>query len=301
MLLLALTIAPAAVAKASTRCPQEVEPFGVTPATIAEPPAAPVLASYGVLRRPATAVDQPPPINSFANQVETALGRYNPAYVRQLTQRPGGRRFFLVPGLPLHIEIPPARCLPPALRRQRPKLVEQQRKRELQPIACVVTTSSANPRDTSYGGDICPRFRDVTTYEYLADGVVEGVEDAGILPDGIASVRVHFNRASVVQVPVVENFYLYKVDPARHKQLLRRLDRAIRRLERSPRPRTRAQRRRVERRYAALNRRAIQQLTPTHIELLAADGRVVKDLRRPRGLDFTAPPSVGSAVSPEGE
>jgi len=296
MLLTALTVAPGAVAKGSTRCAQEEEPFDLTPGTFAEPPAAPVLASYAVLRRPTTAADQPPPINSLAEQLSFALGRYNPAFVRQLTQRPGGRRFFLVPGLPVHVDIPPARCLPPRLRRQRPKLVEQQRKRELEPIACVVTTSPSSKRSSSYGGNVCPRFRDVTTYEYLADGVIEGVEDAGILPDRIATVRAHFRRAPVVQVPVVENFYLYRVDPARRKQLLKRLSQAARRLERSPKPRTRAQRRRLLRRYVALNRRAIEQLTPTHIELLAADGQIVKDVRRPRGADFgfASPHSIES-------
>lgn len=265
-----------------------------------------MLARYAVLRRPVAAADQPPPINSLAMQVDFALGRYNPAFIRQLTQRPGGRAAFLVPGLPVQVDIPPARCLPARLRRQRPKLVERQRRRERQPIACIVTSSSGSQRSPSHGGDNCPRFRDVTTYGYLADGVLDGVEDAGILPDGIATVRVHFQRAPVVQVPVVENFYLYKVDPVRRKQLLKPLTRAARRLERSPRPRTRAQRRRLLRRYAALNRRAIQVLTPMHIELLAAGGQIVKNLRRPQGagLESAFQPTIadgGSVVTADGE
>jgi len=304
---MALAAAPAAVAKSTARCSFDAEdPSGGTPATITDPPAASVLASYAVLRRPPRAADQPPPINSLAEQVDFALGRYNPASIRQLTQRPGGRRFFLVPGLPVHVDIPPARCLPARLRPQRPRLVEQQRKREREPIACIVTSSSGRDRRSSYGGDTCPRFRDVTTYEYLSDGVIGGFEDAGILPDGIATVRVHFKRAPIVQVPVVENFYLYKVDPARTKQLLKRLTRAARRLERSPRPRTRAQRRTRLNRYFALTRRVIRELTPTHIELLAADGRIVKDVRRPKGADlgFPFPPAAaadGSVVTGVGE
>jgi len=107
-------------------------------------------------------------------------------------------------------------------------------------------------------------------------------------------------------MPVVENFYLYKVDPVRRKQLLKRLNQAVRRLERSPRPRTRAQRRRFERRYVALIRRAIQALSPTHIELLAADGKLVKKVLRPKGgLGLVLPPTVGSdegsAVTEGGE
>ena len=60
------------------------------------------------------------------------------------------------------------------------------------------------------------------------------------------------------------------------------------------------------RRYVALNRRAIQVLTPTHIELLAADGQIVKKLLRPKGgLGLVLPPTVGSdegsAVTEGGE
>ena len=114
-LLAALAAAAPASAKSSAGCGFEEEPFGRMPATTAEQLDQSVLASYAVLRRPAAAVDQPPPINSLAEQVDFALGRYNPAYLRQLTQRPGGRRFFLVPGFPIHVPIPPRRCLPPRL------------------------------------------------------------------------------------------------------------------------------------------------------------------------------------------
>lgn len=257
-----------------------------------------VLASYAVLRRPAAAIDQPPPINTLAEQVDFALGRYNPAYVRQLTRRPGGRRFFVVPGFPIHVQVPPRRCLPRELRARRPRLVEQQRERERQPIACVVTTSSASRRGF-YGTTSCPRFRDVTKYENLATGVIGGVEQAGILPDEIATVRVHFSHAPTVQVPAVENFYLYKVDPARRHRLLRQLFRIEQRFERSH-ARTRAQRRRLRRELVAAARRVLRELSPTNIELIAADGHLVKDVKRPRNAELGFFVGPGSSVTSSG-
>lgn len=242
-----------------------------------------MLGRYAVLRRAATAADQPPPINSLADQVDFALGRYNPGYLRQLTQRPGGRRFFVVPGLPPHMAIPPARCLPRALRPQRPKLVEQQARRERMPIACIVTVVPNASRIRSLGFDgseACPRFRDLMTFEHLSGGILETGEHAGILPDDVASVRVHFGDAPTVQVPVVENFYLYKVDPARRKRVLHQFGLLEKRFAESSRHRTKAQRRKLERRFVALASRAIRQFTPTNVELLAADGRVLKDVKR---------------------
>jgi len=279
-----LATAPLASAKSKDPCTFLEDAFlGANPVTTTEPPAASVLASYAVLRRPAANADQPPPINSLAEQVDIALGRYNPAYLRQLTQRPGGRRFFLVPGFPPHVEIPPARCLPRALRRQRPKLVEQQARRERIPVACIVTIDPNRDRSGSEGGESCRRFRDVTKYESLSGGLFESGEHAGILPDEIATVRVHFGDGPTVQVPVAGNFYLYKVDPAQRKKLRRQLRLLQRRFLDSPRPRTRARRRQLERRFFALTNRAIRRFMPTNIELLAADGHVVKNVKRSTG------------------
>lgn len=300
-LIAALVAVPSPAAKSSARCSSEDDPFGGVPATITDPFDPSVLASYAVLRRAATAADRPPAINSLAEQLGFALGRYNPTNLRQLTQRPGGRRFFVVPGFPVHVEIPPARCLPRKLRPQRPKLVEQQLRREREPIACLVTTSPSGRRNGRFGGVGCPRFRDVTTYERLASNTVEALEHAGILPDGIAGVRAHFRDAPPVHVPVVENFYLYKVVRERRKILLGQLRRADRRRYASPRPRTRAQRRKLERRFAALNRRAVRELSPTHVELLAADGRVVKDVKRPMNFFLSFTNSVAIAAGREFE
>ena len=252
---------PAAVAKTSSSCASAEDSLedsiGGAPATISEALNPAVVARYAIFRRTAAPADLPPPINSLADQVSFALGRYNPAYVRQLTERIGGRRLFVVPGLPPHVEVPPARCLPRRLRPQRPQLVARQLKRERQPIACIVAVVPSGARN-ELPGEECPRFRDVTKYEYLSSGAFGGVEQAGILPDGIATVRVHFSRTPVVQVPVVENFYLYKVDSSLRRKLLRQLGSIFRQLENPPSRRTRAQRRKLQRElFARLKRTSV--------------------------------------------
>lgn len=321
MPLVALTFVPAAAAKGRASCSFEEDYFNRAPATIADPPEPSLLASYARLRRPATPRDQPPPINSLGDQLSFELGRYNPAYIRQLTERPGGRRFFLVPGFPVHVTIPPARCLPAKLRPKRPKLVVDQLERERQPIACVATISPSGrssrgmlgPSFADYYGagfgagwtayapiSGCPRFRDVTKYENLSSGILFGTEQAGILPDGIAAVRAHFRHLPTVQVPVVENFYLYKVDPLQRKKLLHQLRLTITRLARSH-AHTKAQRRTLERRYRAAQRRFVDELSPTNVELLAPDSHLVQNVRRsPKdlggyGLPLAAPSSSAAA------
>lgn len=283
-----LATAPVASAKSKDTCASAEDAFlGASPATTADPLDAALLARYAVLRRPGTAADQPPPINSLAAQVTFSLGRYNPAYVRQLTQRPGGRRFFVVPGFPPHMEVPPARCLPRELRPQRPKLVEQQARRERIPVACIVTVAPNPDRSGFEGDETCPRLRAVTKYEHLSGGLLESGQHAGVLPDEIAGVRVHFGHSPTVQVPAVGNFYLYKVDPAQRRKLLRQLKLLEQRFVDAPRPRTRAGRRQLVRRFLALSGRAVLRFMPTNIELLAADGHVVKNVKRAKDATST--------------
>lgn len=283
MPVVALVAAPGAAAARTPRCSPD-RAFGRAPTTIADPLDPALLAQYAILRRVGTAVDQPPPINSLGEQLDFGL-RYNPLYLRQLTQRPGGRRFFVAPGFPRAMPVPPTRCLPPSLRAQRPRLVEEELKREREPLACVVTYSPNEPSVDSvisYGGESCPRFRDVTKYEYLTSGLLSGNEQAGILPDGIAAVRVHFQRAPTVQVAVAENFYLYRSDPARRRALFRRLHQLALRLYGPHSPRSRADRRKLRHAIATLTERALLEFTPTRVDLLAADGHVLKVAKRPK-------------------
>lgn len=305
----ALTVASGVSAKPRTGCDIE-DPFGGTPVAVGGALDPSLLASFAVLRRPAAAADQPPPVNSLAEQV-VEIGRYDPAYIRQLGQRSGGRRMFLVPGYPRHVEIPPARCLPPSLRAQRRKLVQQQRQREREPIACVATTSpQASVSQSSsaafgvgfygYESESCPRFGDVTKYTYLAISPFGSAEHAGILPDAIAALQVHFTHAPTLQVPVTENYYFYKTDPAPRAKVARQTQRLFGRLSSRRRSRTKADRRRIERQLLALSQHAVSTLTPSSIELLAADGRVIKDVRRPKqpesrsGVTLAVPaPSAG--------
>lgn len=310
--LTALTAASAASGKRGAGCSVH-DPFGRAPQATTAPLDAAVLASYGVLRRAATAADRPPPINSLADQV-IGLGRYDPAYIRQLTQRPGGRRVFLVPGFPVHVEIPPARCLPRELRARRPMLVAQQREREREPIACVVSMSARAGGFgsstfgiavgvggwTAYAPLGCPRFRDLTRYESLTTSGLEGLDHSGVLPDEIASLRVRFSRSPTVQVPVVENFYAYKGDPALRTRLLRQLRRLSQRVQSHRTSNT--QRRRLTRELLARTRHAASVLSPIAVELLAADGRVIKTVKRPRlgvaGAPSELPVAVARCPSP---
>jgi len=286
--------ASGASAKGRATCSIQ-DPFTRAPQTTADPLDPTLLASFAVLRRAATAADQPPPINALAEQV-IGLGRYDPANIRQLALRPGGRRVFLVPGFPIHIDVPPARCLARELRPRRPELVAQQLKRDREPIACVVATSpsaGANGSSTfgiavgvggdgftSYGPLGCPRFRDTTRYENLTTSGLDGGEHTGILPDGIASLRVRFSHDATVLAPVVDNFYAYKGNTAARTRLLARLRRLTRRLE--AHGTTSAQQRRLTRQLFELTTSAAARLTPTSIDLLAPDGQLIKTVTRPR-------------------
>jgi len=118
-----------------------------------------IAASFGVLRRASTAGDEPPPLNPLAEEVGDRLAGYYPG-VRQLFQFPGGRRFFLVVGLPRLLPIPPAQCLPSQLRSRRKQPVEDELKRAQEPLYCIVgvatlpvagsgtATARASPKST---------------------------------------------------------------------------------------------------------------------------------------------------------
>jgi len=183
-------------------------------------------ASYAVLRRPATPSDQPPTINTLGLAIGSQLRSYDPALIRRVSDA-SARQYFLFPGFLRATPIPPARCLPPKIRRRRAAMVLRERRRAREPAFCIGEVSPRGPLD---GAGSCHLFSEVASYDQFVGGGAPG-SGAAIVPDGVAQVRFVMLNGQRRVVEVRDNFLTFG-GGAREQRAIKRLSRLERRLRR---------------------------------------------------------------------
>ncbi len=233
-----------------------------------------VLGAYAVLRRPASAADQPPAINTLGLEIGSQLGAYNPRSIRLLSGASAEPRYFLFPGFLQAIAIPPARCLPPAMRRHRTALVLRERRRTRQPGFCIGEVSGRGRLD---GAGSCHLFSEVASYDQFVSAGPPG-SGAAIVPDGVVRVRFVMRSGPAQVVQVNDNFLTFGGGP-RQRQALKRLSQLGRRLVRfHP---SKAGLRRRERTLSMRAAKILYSLTPARVDWLGADGQIMRSFKPP--------------------
>jgi hypothetical protein len=244
------------------------------PAELPGSPEPALLAAFAVLRRPAAAADRPPLLNSLSQELGFQLAGYFPAQLRQVLALADGRRFFTVVGMRRPFPVPPARCLPPELRRLRVQLVQEQSRIAREQALCVVESGSGTRR--SGAPPDCLSLGDIEQGRGLLSGIFSLGPTVGLVPDGVATVRVAFGDGTAASAAVTENAYLLSLPSSFVRHAVRLLHAAYRHLE--ERHTSRAERRR----YAAQLDSAIAFTVPSRIEWLSPGGGVVKLIKPPR-------------------
>ncbi|MEA2214580.1 MAG: hypothetical protein QOK19_141 [Solirubrobacteraceae bacterium] len=274
VLFFSLALVPQASAAKKVRCKNAgiVHPGSQFPVELPGSLEAPVLSSFGVLRRAALPGDALPPVNAAATEVEGQLTGYYASEIRQVAKLPNGRRFFLVPGLPRTLSLRNPSCLPASLR----KLVESQQKKAAEPRYCIVEAPS---REAFAMGE-CEPFADAAKSSSLFHLFHSGEPVALLVPDGVGDVRITGPGKAAVTVPVSENSYVY-TPPSGIVKLTAVLLHKLFRAEQLPAHPTKAQRRRAFQRFERTLEEVANRTEPSKVEWLGAAGAVVRTTRRP--------------------
>jgi hypothetical protein len=209
---LVLAASPAAQAKGSVSGCSTISTGGLlaaasggesVPIELSTPLEAPLLTTFGVLRRAAVPSDGIPALSPVGGELDSQIASYYPAYVRELKALPNGVRYFVVPGFPVAETVPPTKCLSPALRAERPKLVERAREHAAELVYCIASLGSMD------GQDACTPFSEVgkspTIFQEgaLLSSAVE------LVPDGVSSVRFDYGTSKSIVDAVSENSFLF--------------------------------------------------------------------------------------------
>jgi hypothetical protein len=239
-----------------------------------------VTSMFAILRQPAGPNDQLPPFNPLSEDLGYRLRAYFPAYLRQVASGPDGDRYFLVTGFERGLPIPPARCLPPVIRRHRAQLVAEQREREAEPVYCI---EDVGPGRAEYGGANCQPFAAIETGANLIDTDESTSDVVELAPDGVATVRLLYPSGATVTASVANNAFDFlppqqpiREAAARERSLLRKL--------RGTHGRGRA---RGERRLFKLFEETSSRLGPATVEWLGPGGQLVRSFHPGHGSTLT--------------
>jgi hypothetical protein len=210
--------ATASVTRLSSSCiPPAFRLFGPRPAPAKElstPLEATILSSFTIFRRSALPSDALSEVKPEGDGLDRELSKvyelsgYYPAYVRQLTRLPDGRRYFVIPAYGRSEAVLPAHCLP-AGERERRALVEEQHRRLVEPVDCIIEmggSENAPPLgcEPFAAVDEAGRVFEPDLYKAL---IVE------LVPDGVASVRIAYRETTPIVVPVSENAFWFTPPP----------------------------------------------------------------------------------------
>jgi hypothetical protein len=241
-----------------------------------------VLSSFAVLRRAQTASDLIPPLSPVGFSLDYEIRSFYPAYVRRVATI-GRATYYLVPALLREVKIPPARCLPPSLRRERDQYVERERKRASAPAYCIVRVGGPGGPDQTG----CEPFDGVDAGARAFSGGLFTRLLVELVPDGVATVRISFLKATPMVVPTSENTYAFSAPAAARAKLNRMLQIAIH--PATGRNLSKKQRRRREQRAARAFFRALQESQPTKVEWLGPSGALLRVIKPPHttGLGST--------------
>jgi hypothetical protein len=237
-------------------------------------PPADAVAELSLLRRAPDAADQLPQINDLALQLSGQLTTYDPAYTRAVATLADGRRLFVIVGTRFLPPLPPPSCLPKKDRAQLLKAIKL-RNRYGGPGFCVVATGGA-PSEPAQ----CDSFKQLAQGDTLLDldplPTSNGYRPrllGGLLPDGVATVRVSYRRSPPVTSTATGNFFSF-----REPRVPGRLQRELKRLV-APRPSARRPPTLTKQQSALLGRLERQIaafVNPTRIAWIDSNGRLIK-------------------------
>jgi hypothetical protein len=264
-------------------CGLEVGVLGDEPIPTELPgmPSPAILAEFGVLRRAAQPGDAVPPLNPLGSQLGYELASYYPAAIRRVALLPGGAGVFLVLGFPRTFPIPAAHCLPPSLRAHRPQLVEQQHKRAAEPIYCVGDIGSQTGGGPTFGSQ-CRTIADIDRGTGLEQTQAVHGPRVGIVPDGVARVRIAYQEGTTIEAAVSENAFVFAPPHREADRLiafLRHPPKELRELRHHPHHHLSARERRHYRElFFREFTRKLRRVQPKQILWLNAAGQVVRTI-----------------------
>ncbi len=260
------------------------------PKELSTPLEATIRSSFAIFHRPALSSDVPPGLNPATGGLgrelykDYELSSYYPAYVRQLTRLPDGRRYFVIPAFGRFEAVPPAHCFPAGERRE---LVEQEHRRLIEPVYCIIAVDGG-------GNAPLPRCEPFAAIDegrpvFQSDALTKE-PTVELVPDGVVSVRIAYRETPAIVVPVSENAFLFRPPPPtpRVEAELKRLEPAI-----VSTHLTTAQRRRIALQWD----KTVDETDPTRIEWLDNAGGLVRALSPPTAGSNSAT-SVGNLRAP---
>ena len=273
--------------------------FGPQPALpkqLSTPLDATILSSFAIFRRPALPDDELSGLNPGGDGLNQELSKvyelsgYYPAYVRQLTRLPDGRRYFVIPADGRSEAVVPAHCLAGGVRERR-ALVAEQHRRLVEPVDCIIEVGggeNAPPQGCEPFAAVGEAGR-VFQPDLYKEPIVE------LVPDGVASVRIDYRETPAIVVAVSENAFLFTPPPPtpRVEAELKRLERMEPAIVPTTAQRPTARRRRITLQWD----KTVDETEPTRIEWLDSAGRLVRALNPPTAESNSAT-SVGNLDAP---
>ncbi len=246
------------------------------------------MSSFAIFRRSALPRDEPSRLNSGGGGLDQELAKiyelsgYYPAYVRQLTSGPDGRRYFVVPAYGRSEAVVAAHCLA-AGKHERRALVEEQRRRLTEPVDCIIEMR----------GEGCAPSQGCEPFAAIDEGGRVFEADAltreptiELAPDGVESVRITYRETPAITVPVRENAFVF-TSPPPTPHVAAELKRLL--------PGVVAQQHRVILRWDTI----VEETSPTKLEWRDSSGRAISVISAPAAGAGSAT-SVGSLRAPIG-
>jgi hypothetical protein len=260
------------------------------PKELSTPLDATILSSFAIFRKSALLSDELSRLKPGGDGLDRELSKvyelsgYYPAYVRQLTRLPDGRRYFVIPAYGRSEAVVPAHCLPAGVRHE---LVEQQHRRLIEPVDCIIEvggSGNAPPQGCEPFAAIDEGGRVFQSDDLTREPIVE------LVPDGVASVQIAYRETPTIVVPVSENAFSFTPPPPTPRveaELKRLIPRVV------ATHITKAQRRRNVLQWD----KAVNETDPTRIEWLDSAGGLMRTLSPPTAESNSAT-SVGNLRAP---
>lgn len=173
------------------------------PKQLSTPLDATILSSFAIFRRSALPGEELFGLKPGGDGLDRELSKvyelsgYYPAYVRQLTRLPDGRRYFVIPAYGRPEAVVPAHCLAGGVRERR-ALVEEHHRRLVEPVDCIIEvggSKNAPPQG-------CEPFAAVGEADRVFQPDLHKEPIVELVPDGVASVRIAYRETPTLLPPL---------------------------------------------------------------------------------------------------